>query len=151
MFKSLAPVAIAGLLLSACDHFGGIDAKQELAGPIDTSCIPRALRLVDGVSSVSYHRTEWPTSPHDVARGASPTTLAETWTYRVGRLSPRVLIYNAGNSVGFNNGIGLTRGGVSDAEIAAYRPVIEQTNEVLSRVCGLDLSGIEMMEIHQNP
>jgi len=104
---------------------------------------------VDGVSRVQYHRTEWPTSPFAITQGASETTVAETWIYQVGRLKPRVQIYNAGNSFSFNNGIGLTAGSVSDEQIAAYRPLIERVNRHLASECGLNLSGIDIREIRQ--
>jgi hypothetical protein len=151
MSKSHDLVAVAALLLGSCDHFGGIDAKTPLAARPDMDCIARALRLAHGVSSVAYSRSEWATAPRDVARGAAPKTVAETWAYQVGPLKPRILVVDAGNSVSFNNGIGLTRGGVSDDEIAAYRPVIEDVNEHLSAACGFDLSDVEIMEIHRTP
>lgn len=87
----------------------------------------------------------------EIAGGASSTTVAETWTYHAGRLRPRIQIYNAGNRFSFNNGVGLTAGAVSDAQIAAYRPLIERTNALLARECGLDLSDINITEYHQKP
>lgn len=76
-------------------------------------------------------------------------TVAETWSYRVGNLEPRIQIYDAGNSFSFNNGIGLTAGAVSDERIAAYRPLIERVNEHVASACELDLSGISIIEYRQ--
>lgn len=149
MKTASAVLIVAAALTASCDHFGGIDAYQPLAALPDTTCIPLALRSLEGVSRVRYHRAEWPTSPLEVTPGASETTVAETWTYQVDRLKPRVQIYNAGSSVSFSNGIGLTAGSVSDEQIAAYRPLIERVNRHLAKECGLDLSGIDIRELHQ--
>lgn len=149
MKTSLAVLIVAAALTASCDHFGGIDAYQPLAALPDTACFPRALESLEGVTRVQHHRTEWPTAPFAVTQGAVETTITETWTYRVGRLRPRVQIYNAGNTVSFSNGIGLTAGSVSDEKIAAYLPLIERVNRHLANECGLDLSGIEIRELHQ--
>lgn len=144
-----AIVIVAAALAASCDHFGGIDAYQPLAALPDTTCLPRALSSLEGVSGVQYHRTEWPTAPFAVTQGASETTVAETWTYQVGRLKPRVQIHNAGNRFTFSNGIGLTAGAASEEKIAAYRPLIERVNRHLAKECGLDLSGIDIRELHK--
>ena len=151
MRRSYVLLALVSVLTASCDHFGGIDAYAPLAVLPDTSCIPRVLGTAEGVSAVKYRRTEWLASQFEIAGGASPITVAETWTYHAGRLRPRVQIYNTGNRVGYNNGIGLTAGAVSDAQIAAYRPLIERTNDLLARECGLDLSSINIREYHQKP
>ena len=139
----------AALLTASCDHFGGIDAYSPLTALPEAGCIPRALASVDGVSGVHHRRIEWQTAPSEIARGASQMTVAETWSYRVGSLEPRIQIYDAGNASSFNNGIGLTAGEVSDEEIAAYRPLIQRVNNHVARVCGLDLSGISITEYPQ--
>ena len=144
-----AIVLAAALLTASCDHFGGIDAYSPLTALPEAGCVPRALASVDGVSGVHHRQTEWRTAPSKIARGASHLTVAETWSYRVGSLEPRILIYDAGNAFSFNNGIGLTAGAMSDEEIAAYRPLIERINDHVARACGLDLSGISIMEIPQ--
>lgn len=137
------------LLTASCDHFGGIDAYSPLTALPEAGCIPRALASVDGVSEVHHRRTEWRTAPSAIARGASQTTVAETWSYRVGNLEPRIQVYDAGNTFSFNNGIGLTAGALADEEIAAYRPLIQRVNDHVARACGLDLSGISITEIPQ--
>lgn len=149
MKTASAVLIAAAALTAACDHFGGIDACQPLAALPDTTCIPRALRSLEGVSRVRYHRTKWPNSPLEVTPGASETTVAETWTYQVDRLKPRVQIHKAGSSASFMDGIGLTAGSVSDEQIAAYRTLIERVNRHLERECGLDLRGIDVRELHQ--
>lgn len=146
----LSAIALAAALMTAaCDHFGGIDAYSPLEALPEAGCVPRALASVDGVTGVHYRRAMWRTASSEIARGASRMTVAETWSYRVGSLKPRIQIYDAGNTFSFNNGIGLTAGAVSDEEITAYRPVIERINEHVAQACGLDLSGISIMEIPQ--
>ena len=142
-----AIVLAAALLTASCDHFRGIDAYSPLTALPEAGCIPQALASVDGVSGVHHRRTEWRTAPSEIARGASRMTVAETWSYRVGSLEPRIQIYDAGNTFGFNNGIGLTAGAVPDADIPAYRPLIERVNDHVAQACGLDLSGISITEI----
>ncbi len=61
----LIMVIIGATLPLGCDIGYGVQRSAKLAEPIDTSCVPRALQQVPGVTKVEHHHVEpnacsWP-------------------------------------------------------------------------------------------
>lgn len=142
--KTMAAVSamfsIVGLAaLTGCDTIYGLSTHAQLAQPPVTACVDTALRSVEGVSDVRYSTSE--TRSRTIFGGVI-LTVSDVWTYGTpsGDWAVLQIITETGargESAAYINGIGVMNARVPEAELDAYRPVMDRVNAAMSRSCGL--------------